>query len=63
MDFNSFVTNVKLDSTSKPQLTVDEVEKIERERVANIIGHVFQLTYVAMAVIFITRVKENTLVL
>lgn len=48
MDFNSFVTNIKLDSTSKPQLTVDEVEKIELKRVANIIGHVFQLTYAAI---------------
>ena len=26
-------------------LTVDEVEKIQRKKVATIIGHVFQLTY------------------
>ena len=56
MDFNSFVTNIKLDSTSKPQLTVDEVEKIERMRVANIIGHVFQLTYAA---IFDSLIQEE----
>lgn len=56
MDFNSFVTNIKLDSTSKPQLTVDEVEKIERKRVANIIGHVFQLTYAA---IFDSLIQEE----
>lgn len=56
MDFNSFVTNIELDSTSKPQLTVDEVEKIERKRVANIIGHVFQLTYAA---IFDSLIQEE----
>ena len=56
MDFNSFVTNIKLDSTSKPQLTVDEVEKIERKRVANIVGHVFQLTYAA---IFHSLIQEE----
>ena len=38
---------MQVESTSKPLLTVDEVEKIQRKKVATIIGHVFQLTYAA----------------
>ena len=34
-------------STTKPMLTVDEVEQIQRKKVATIIGHVFQLSYAA----------------
>ena len=37
----------RVESTGKPQLTVDEVEKIKRKQVATIIGHVFQLTNAA----------------
>ena len=38
---------MQVESTSKPLLTVDEVEQIQRKKVATIIGHVFQLTYAA----------------
>ena len=38
---------MQVESTSKPMLTVDEVEQIQRKKVATIIGHVFQLTYAA----------------
>ena len=38
---------MQVESTSQPMLTVDEVEKIQRKKVATIIGHVFQLTYAA----------------
>jgi len=38
---------MQVESTSKPLLTIDEVEQIQRKKVATIIGHVFQLTYAA----------------
>ena len=38
---------MQVESTSKPMLTVDEVEQIQRKKVATIIGHKFQLTYAA----------------
>ena len=38
---------MQVESTSQPMLTVDEVEQIQRKKVATIIGHVFQLTYAA----------------
>ena len=38
---------MQVESTSKPMLTVDEVEQIQRKKVSTIIGHVFQLTYSA----------------
>ena len=38
---------MQVESTSKPMLTVDEVEQIQRKKVATIIGHMFQLTYAA----------------
>ena len=38
---------MQVESTSNLKLTVDEVEKIQRNKVANIIEHVFQLTYAA----------------
>ena len=39
------VPNIQIESNI---LTVDEVERIQRQRVANLIGHVFQLAYAAM---------------
>ena len=38
---------MQVESTSKPMLTVDEVEQIQRKKVATVIGHVFKLTYAA----------------
>ena len=38
---------MQVESTSKPMLSVDEVEQIQRKKVATLIGHVFQLTYAA----------------
>ena len=40
------VPNIHVESTSGPQLAVDEVEKIQRQKIASLIGHVFQVTYV-----------------
>ena len=38
---------MQVESTSKPILTVDEVEHIQRKKLPIIIGRVFQLTYPA----------------
>ena len=40
---------MQVESTSKPILTVDEVEQIQHKKVATIIAHVFQLTYAAFS--------------
>ena len=40
------VPNILLKPTNS--LTVDEVEKIQRQKIASLVGHVFQLTYAAM---------------
>ena len=67
---------MQVESSAKPMLTVDEVEQIQRKKVATIIGHVFQLTYAAfldklvqeekvnryaMAALFNILVKDSTL--
>ena len=37
-----------VESNASPLLTIDEVEKVQRQRIASFIGYVFQLTYAAM---------------
>ena len=49
----------RVESTEKHQLTVDKVEKIQRKQVATIIGHVFQLTYVAFCEDLVHQEKVN----
>ena len=50
---------MQVESTSKPMLTVDEVEQIQRKKVATIIGHVFQLTYAAFFDELVQEEKVN----
>ena len=50
---------MQVESTSKPLLTIDEVEQIQRKKVATIIGHVFQLTYAAFFDKFVQEEKVN----
>ena len=50
---------MQVESTSKPMLTIDEVEQIQRKKVATIIGHVFQLTYAAFFDKFVQEEKLN----
>ena len=50
---------MQVESTFKPMLTVDEVEQIQRKKVATIIGLVFQLTYAAYCVKLVQEEKEN----
>ena len=48
---------MQVESTSKPMLTVDEVEK--SKKVATIIGHEFQLTYAAFFNKLVQEEKVN----
>ena len=50
---------MQVESTFKPMLTVDEVEQIQRKKVATIIGHVFQLTYAAYCDKLVQEEKAN----
>ena len=50
---------MEVECTSKPMLTVDEVEQIQRKKVATIIGHVFQLTYAAFFDKLVQEKKVN----
>ena len=50
---------MQVESTSKPILTVDEVEQIQNKKVATIIGHVFQLTYAAFSDKLVQEEKVN----
>ena len=50
------VPNIQVESSPTPLLTVDEVEQIQRQKIASLVGHVFQLTYAAM---FDTRPRRK----
>ena len=38
---------MQVESSCKPLLTIDEVEKVQRQKIASFSGYVFQLTYAA----------------
>ena len=50
---------MQVESTSQPMLTIDEVEQIQRKKVATIIGHVLQLTYAAFFDKLVQEEKVN----
>ena len=50
---------MQVESSATPLLTVDEVEKVQRQRVASLVGHVFQLTYAATVDKLIQEEKLN----
>lgn len=50
------VPNSQVDISLKPLFTVDEVEKVKRQKVAGFISHTFQLTFAAM---FDTLINEE----
>ena len=50
---------MQVESSASPLLTIDEVEKVQRQRVASLIGHVFQLTYAATVDKLIQKEKLN----
>ena len=39
---------MQVESSATPLLTIDEVGKVQRQRMASCIGHLLQLTYAAM---------------
>ena len=53
------ITNVHVESTAKPKLTVDEIEQIQPKRIASIIGDVLELTHAAICDKFIHEAKVN----
>ena len=59
MAFNQLFTNINLHSNTKPQLTVDEVEKVQRQRITSLVGHVFQLTYATIFDALIQQERVN----
>ena len=42
------VSNIHVDSRRGRLLTIDEVEQVQRQSIAGLIGHIFQLTYASM---------------
>ena len=43
--FKKIAPNMQVESSTTPLSTIDEVEKVQRQRIASFIGHAFQLTY------------------
>ena len=50
---------MQVESSASPLLTIEEVEKVQRQRIASFIGHVFQLTYAALVDKLIQQEKLN----
>ena len=50
---------MQVESSAAPLLTVDEVEKIQRQKIASLVGHTFQLTYAALLDSLIQEEKLN----
>ena len=57
--FSKMIPNIQIESSSKPLLTVDEVEKVQCQRVASLVSNVFQLTYAAILDSLIQEAKVN----
>ena len=50
---------MQVESSASALLTIDEVEKVQRQKIASFIGHVFQLTYAATVDKLIQQEKLN----
>ena len=50
---------MQVESSTTPLLTIDEVEKVQRQRIASFIGHAFQLTYAALIDKLVQQEKLN----
>ena len=53
------VSNIHVDSRRGRLLTIDEVEQVQRQSIAGLIGHTFQLTYANMVDKLIQEEKLN----
>ena len=56
---NIIAPSLQVESSAAPLLTIDEVEKVQSQRIAIFIGHVFQLSYAAMVDKLIQQEKLN----
>ena len=50
---------MQIESSSTPLSTIDEVDKVQRQRIASCIGDVFQLTYAGLIDKLIQQEKLN----
>ena len=50
---------MQIESSSTPLSTIDELDKVQRQRIATFISHVFQLTYAALIDKLIQQEKLN----
>ena len=50
---------MQVESSATPLFTIDEVEQIQRKKVATIIGHLFHLTYAAFFDKLVQEEKVN----
>ena len=57
--YKKMVSNIHVDSRLGRLLTIDEVEQVQRQRIASLIGHIFQLTYANMVDELIQEEKLN----
>ena len=57
--FKKIAPNTQVESSTTPLFTIDEVEKVQRQRIASFIGHAFQLTYAALIDKLIQQEKLN----
>ena len=53
------VPNIAVDLSATPRLALYEVEQVQRQRIAGLIGHIFQLTYVNMVEELVQEEKPN----
>ena len=57
--YYKMVPNIVVDLRATPRLAVDEVEQVQRQRIAGLIGHIFLLTYANMVDEFVQEEKLN----
>ena len=57
--FEKIAPNMQVESSTTPLSTIDEVEKVQRQRIASFIGQAFQLTYAALIDKLIQQEKLN----
>ena len=53
------VSHIHVDSRRRRLLTIDEVEQVQRQSIAGLIGHIFQLPYAHMVDELIQEEKLN----
>ena len=53
------VPKIVVDLSATPRLIVDEVEQVQRQKIAGLISHIFQLTYANMVNELIQEEKLN----